>query len=282
MPIDCPAETDRFAFGNNWLSFAELVDDGRVERATASLTAALGVAGLTGRSFLDVGCGSGLFSLAAHRLGARVHSFDYDPDSVAACAGLREKFGRSADWTVGRGDILDDSFTTALGVYDVVYSWGVLHHTGDMWRAIETAAKLVAPGGTLFISIYNDQGPASRLWWQVKQRYVRSGPAAKRAMVLAGGAYFGARRLAGKLVRRAGGQATETGPRVRGMSARHDLVDWIGGFPFEVAKPEQVFGFLARRGFTLTFLKTCGGSLGCNEFVFSHGSGAAVSGAAST
>ncbi|MFC7649809.1 50S ribosomal protein L11 methyltransferase [Streptosporangium lutulentum] len=65
---------DRFAFGRNWKAFAHLVDETRVATAVDSLCAALGIEDLTGRTFLDVGCGSGLFSLAAHRLGARVHS----------------------------------------------------------------------------------------------------------------------------------------------------------------------------------------------------------------
>jgi 2-polyprenyl-6-hydroxyphenyl methylase/3-demethylubiquinone-9 3-methyltransferase len=52
------------------------------------------------------------------------------------------------------------------------------------------------------------------------------------------------------------------------MSTRHDLVDWVGGYPFEVAKPETVFGFLRDRGFELRHLKSCAGGLGCNEYVF--------------
>ena len=59
---------------------------------------------------------------------------------------------------------------------------------------------------------------------------------------------------------------------LRGMSYWHDLIDWIGGYPFEVAKPEQVFEFMRLRGFQLERLKTCGGGLGCNEFVFIHSS----------
>lgn len=54
----------------------------------------------------------------------------------------------------------------------------------------------------------------------------------------------------------------------RGMSVWHDLVDWVGGYPFEVAKPEEIFDFYRTKGFTLVRLKTCGGGLGCNEYVF--------------
>jgi hypothetical protein len=54
----------------------------------------------------------------------------------------------------------------------------------------------------------------------------------------------------------------------RGMSRWHDLVDWVGGYPFEVARPEAVLDFVRERGFTLERLTTCGGKLGCNEYVF--------------
>ena len=52
------------------------------------------------------------------------------------------------------------------------------------------------------------------------------------------------------------------------MSFWQDLIDWVGGYPFEVSTPEQIFDFYRARGFTLPRLHTCGGSLGCNEFVF--------------
>ncbi|GAA1273632.1 class I SAM-dependent methyltransferase [Sphaerisporangium rubeum] len=259
---------ERFAFGENWLRYLDVVDERRIADATASLTAALEAGDLAGRTFLDVGCGSGLFSLAAHRLGAKVHSFDYDPASVAACEELRRRFAPHGDWTIERGSILDDDHMRRLGRFDVVYSWGVLHHTGEMWRAVDAAARLVAPGGALYIAIYNDQGLPSRLWWKVKHRYVRSGPLARGALLLSGGTYFGARRLVGRLAGEGDGGSPRARVRRRGMSARHDLVDWIGGFPFEVATPEQVFGHLRGRGFQLTFLRTCKGRLGCNEYVF--------------
>ena len=54
------------------------------------------------------------------------------------------------------------------------------------------------------------------------------------------------------------------------MSPWHDIVDWVGGYPFEVAKPEPIFGFYRDRGFRLQALKTCAGGLGCNELLFNH------------
>jgi 2-polyprenyl-3-methyl-5-hydroxy-6-metoxy-1,4-benzoquinol methylase len=255
----------RFAFGANWRAFIDTVDEAKIQIATESLVRALGIPDLTGRTFLDVGCGSGLFSLAAHRLGAEVRSFDFDADSVAATAELRARFAPGAAWPVEQGSILDEQYVAGLGRYDIVYSWGVLHHTGDLWRAVDQAARLVKPGGLLFVSVYNDQGLASRLWTRVKLRYNRSGRAGRATIVALSAGYLWRWQPLVRAVRWFQG---EQPARARGMSVRHDLIDWVGGYPFEVAKPETVFGFLRERGFELRHLKTCAGGLGCNEYVF--------------
>lgn len=267
------AAGDRFAFGDNWRAFIELVDETRIDTAVSSLTGPLGITDLSGRRFLDAGCGSGLFSLAAHRLGAQVTSFDFDAESVAATLELRRRFGQDdAAWSVAVGSVLDEQYVAELGRFDVVYSWGVLHHTGDMWRALERISCCVAPHGLLYISIYNDQGTESRIWRRIKRRYNRSGPLTRHALVGLSAGYLWRRQLLvriGRAVRRRPGTAATTPPpRARGMSVKHDLYDWVGGYPFEVAKPEEVFGFLRDRGFGLRFLKTCAGGIGCNEYVF--------------
>lgn len=113
--------TKRFAFGENWQSFLSNVDESHVEEAKETLQSVFDTDSLEGRSFLDAGCGSGIFSLAAHRLGAdRVVSFDYDENSVACCDRLREREG-AEDWEVSQGDILDSEFVESLGTYDCVY-----------------------------------------------------------------------------------------------------------------------------------------------------------------
>ena len=168
-------EGNRFEFGKNWSLFLSGIDEDRIRVAVESLQQYLGVNDLRGKTFLDVGCGSGLFSLAARRLGARVHSFDYDPESVACGLELRRRFDNdSPDWTVEEGSALDPEYLKSLGAFDVVYSWGVLHHTGAMWQALENVISLVAPGGKLFIAIYNDQGTISRRWTAVKKVYNRT------------------------------------------------------------------------------------------------------------
>jgi 2-polyprenyl-3-methyl-5-hydroxy-6-metoxy-1,4-benzoquinol methylase len=270
------AHGERFEFGENWARFLAVVDETRIVEAERSLREMLGVERLDGRSFLDIGSGSGLFSLAALRLGAeRVHSFDFDPSSVACARELHRRYARDGErWTIESGSALDREYLTSLGQFDIVYSWGVLHHTGSMWEAIDNATLPVAPGGTFFISIYNDQGFNSRLWTRVKRGYNRLPERLRTPYVVAVMAprealSFAASTARGEPQRYL--QAWRGYKRTRGMSRWHDMVDWVGGYPFEVASPEAVFDFLRDRGFTLQRLKTCRGGLGCNQFVFTRG-----------
>ncbi|MEU8382067.1 class I SAM-dependent methyltransferase [Streptosporangium sp. NPDC048865] len=266
---------DRFAFGRNWKAFVGLVDEDRVQRAIDSLRATLGVEDLAGRTFLDVGCGSGLFSLAAHRLGARVHSFDVDAEAVESAVRLREAFAPGAPWTIERGSILDDGHLARLGVFDVVYAWGVLHHTGAMWRAFDAAVGLVAPGGLLFVSLYNDQGRQSRMWTEVKRRYNRSGPLTRGALITGSAVYIYRGWPLVTVARRLAGPARPAQVRPRGMSRWHDMIDWVGGYPFEVSRPEQVLARARPYDLSLLDLKTCGGGLGCNQYLFRRPGGSA-------
>src|ERR1700755_2012521 len=131
---------ERFEFGENWSRFLAVLDEERIRKPQESLREMLEVERREGKSFLDIGAGSGLFSLAARRLGARVHSFDYDPRSVACTRELRRRFfDADPSWTIDEASALDESYVRSLGTFDVVYSWGVLHHTGQMWRALENA-----------------------------------------------------------------------------------------------------------------------------------------------
>src|SRR3712207_6062570 len=159
---------DRFKFGENWQRFLLVLNDERIAEAEKSLKQMLEVEDLQGKSFLDIGSGSGLFSLAARRLGAKVRSFDYDPQSVACTQELKRRyFADDLNWTIEQGSVLDVDYVKSLGQFDIVYSWGVLHHTGAMWQALENASLPVADGGYLFIAIYNDQGGKSRQWLNV-------------------------------------------------------------------------------------------------------------------
>ncbi|MGB9430454.1 MAG: class I SAM-dependent methyltransferase [Gammaproteobacteria bacterium] len=257
------ARGGRFEFGRNWQKFLKHLNGKRIALAEQSLQKMLGSASLAGQTFLDVGCGSGLFSLAARRLGARVYSFDYDSQSVACARFLKDKFFPQDDqWIIGQGSVLDRAYLGSLGQHDVVYSWGVLHHTGAMWEALANVVPLVKPGGWLFIAIYNDQGWVSRYWNWVK-RQSNAGPLRRWLLMLLHWPYFVGLRL---LVRTLSGKGA---PR-RGMSLWYDMRDWLGGYPFEVAKPQEIVGFFACKGFIQQKVKTCGHRQGCNEYVFSR------------
>ena len=265
------ARGERFAFGKNWQQFLLMIDDTRIEQARQSLASRLREPTLTGRRFLDIGCGSGLFSLAARQLGARVHSFDFDADSVACAVELRRRYSPAdPEWTIEQGSVLDEPYLASLGGFDIVYSWGVLHHTGRMWAATDAACRRVAPDGKLFIALYNDLGTRTARWRAIKKAY-NSLPGPVRPLFT--GLVMAPEEL--KTLARAivsGRPASYlrlwSAYNDRGMNRWRDMVDWVGGYPYEVATPEAVFEFCRERGFALSGLKCGGVGLGCNEFVF--------------
>lgn len=250
-----------FRFGDNWGRFLDRLEPPQIDAARGSLVRLLGREDLRGLGFLDVGCGSGLFSLAARQLGAEVCSLDADPGSVACAERLRAAHASGeAGWRVKLASALHPETLRALGAFDIVYAWGVLHHTGALWPAMDNVAQSVRPGGCLVVSLYNDQGWISGYWALVKRAYNHH--AVLRGCVIGGHLPYLALRWAARA-------ATGRLAHERGMSLWRDYLDWLGGWPFQPARPEAVVRFLSERGFSLRReILVKEGRHGCNEFVF--------------
>lgn len=265
-----------FSFGRNWQEFLKYFDDDRLRIAEGSLIDFLKVENLKGKTFLDIGCGSGLFSLAAFNLGAeRILSFDVDPFSVDCCKQLRSTVKNPANWEVIEASILDKSFVAGLGSFDVVYSWGVLHHTGRMWEAIENSGSLVAPGGSYYIALYNKilsrNGNTARIhdfWLWVKKThntYPRIGKYFLELPAMAAYVLMVLAKMENPVTH------IKNYRSHRGMSWRTDAVDWIAGFPYEFASVEEVFKFVTGKfpALFLTNLKVTSGR-GLNWYLFQN------------
>lgn len=253
--------THGFDFGANWQAFsAAHVDERRLAVAAQSLRQLLQRNELGGARVLDVGCGSGLFAIAAYGLGAgRVVGMDINPRSVAASAANLARLAPNAPITFQQSSILDRAALSQLGTFDLVYAWGSLHHTGAMWTAITNTAELVAPGGTLILAIYN-RHLTSPVWRGIKWFYNRVPPLVQRLMA---GGFAVIIYLAKLAVTRRNPLAKE-----RGMDFWYDVIDWIGGYPYEYATPAEIERFVAGLGLTLRRLVPAQVPTGCNEFVF--------------
>lgn len=237
--------TAAFEFGRNWEQFSHLLNDERFGHATSELKRLLGVESLEGRTFLDIGCGSGLHSVAALRLGAaEVRAIDIDDVAVRTAIAVLSRYWNKDNYIVKLGSVFDLE-PGGEGSFDVVYSWGVLHHTGDMWAAIGRAAGCVAPGGRLAIAIYR-RTPLCGFWAWEKRIYTQSGPLLRA--VLEGG--FMALKVGHILVRMKNPmRKIRSYKQKRGMDWRTDVVDWLGGYPYQSATPDEVTRFVEGLGF---------------------------------
>lgn len=269
MTVADPKE--RFAFGKNWQGFLNHhYNEDRLLVSQKHILDFLGLPDLRGRVVLDIGSGSGLHSLAMLRAGAeRVISFDYDPNSVAATEALRSMAGSPGNWDVCRGSVLDADFMNALPRADLVYSWGVLHHTGSQWTALRNAIGRVADDGWLYIALYTADAyirPTPEDWLRIKQAYNAAGFLKKRWMELD---YIWFALAGARLSRLLKVPAMMRGYyRNRGMSMMVDIRDWLGGWPMEFSTMSEVLKLCGEEaGLSLRRLST--GETN-NEYLFAR------------
>jgi 2-polyprenyl-3-methyl-5-hydroxy-6-metoxy-1,4-benzoquinol methylase len=257
-----------FAFGKNWASYAGLIDEPQIDEAKKGLLKLIPADEFKGRSFLDIGCGSGLHALAAAQLGvSRIMAVDIDPDSVATSSAVLSSNNVTIPW---RAEIMSvfDLDAARQGTFDIVYSWGVLHHTGSMWEAVSKAASMVAPHGLLTFALYRKTYIDP--FWKLEKRLYAHAPQTIQRLVRAG--YIAVFRLAMLLTGSSFREYVANYRSSRGMDFYHDIHDWLGGYPYETALAPEVearlvsLGFKAERVFARSIRK--GIRFGCDEYVY--------------
>ena len=260
MPLE-----KRFTFGKNWSKFVDSqFNPERLEGSIRVFQDFTSLQVLSSKTFIDVGCGSGLHSLAAHKMGAKkITSFDFDPKAVDATAKLKTMAGSPSNWAINQGSVLDLDFVSSLGKFDFVYSWGVFHHTGSVWEAIKNTSTLVASEGQMYFALYSlDVQPNAEYCLKTKEKEVRSSYFRKMVMEQS---YLYTYYYSSSILQRIIGLFKGESGRIRGMELMTDVRDWLGGWPMEFVLDDEVVSFVDKLGYQITNIKK---GEACTEFLF--------------
>ena len=258
-----PEEHITFSFGENWKNFLSSVGEAEIQKAVEDIKIWLGETEVNGKRVIDIGCGSGIHSSVFYSMGAgELISFDYDNNSVEATRQVWQNAKCPSNWKVVQGSVLDKNYLNSLGRFDVVYSWGVLHHTGEMWKAIENSIDLLNDNGTYLIAIYI-KGPNYPQHLAIKRKYNNASSAGKKIMV-----YKNILRIMASRLLKGKNPFTWNKKTGRGMNIYHDIIDWLGGLPYEVATKEEIINFCKEKGLQLKKMEEAHHEGGCSIYLF--------------
>ena len=262
-------ESRHFAFGDNWADYAENVSLREIENARLGLEKLLSASEIAGKTVIDIGCGSGIHSLAFLNANCSyLEGFDFDPKSVETTKKLLSRFFVSEirKFSIYEGDILNSDFNRK---FDIVYSWGVLHHTGNLRRAIQRAGSLVQDDGFFVFAFYR-KTPFCWFWKIEKWIYSKLPSTFQtplRFMYIQMFKFIHVLRGRGSF-----SEFERNYKSGRGMDFLIDVHDWLGGHPYESISPFEVRKILKEEGFVevKAFIEKSLGLMGsgCDEYVF--------------